>query len=53
MSAFRFIAAEKASHPISVMCRMLEVSTSGFHAWLRRPPSDLATLGRVAAGADP
>ncbi len=40
MSAFGFIAAEKANHPISLMCRMLEVSRSGFHAWERRAPSD-------------
>ena len=36
---FRFIAAERASHPISLMCRVLGVSRSGFHAWLRRWPS--------------
>jgi putative transposase len=40
VTAYRFIAAEKANHPISVMCRMLEVSRSGFHAWQRRAPSD-------------
>jgi putative transposase len=40
MTAFRFIAAEKAHHPISVMCRMLDVSPSGFHAWQHRAPSD-------------
>ena len=40
MNAFRFIEAEKANYPISLMCRMLEVSRSGFHAWVRRPPSD-------------
>lgn len=42
MTAFGLIAAEKANHPISVMCRMLEVSRSGFHAWERRAPSDRA-----------
>ena len=40
MSRFRFIEAEKAAHQISLMCAMLGVSRSGYHAWRRRPPSD-------------
>jgi putative transposase len=36
---FRFIAAEKAEHSITTMCRVLGVSRSGFHAWTRRAPS--------------
>ena len=36
---FRFIAAERAVHSIKTMCRVLEVSRSGFHAWARRAPS--------------
>jgi len=37
--AFRFIAAERANHPVVILCRVLSVSRSGFHAWSRRPPS--------------
>lgn len=47
MSAFRFIVAEKVNHPISLLCAVLGVSRSGFHAWgaaarraSRRPVGD-------------
>lgn len=36
---FAFIQAEKARFPVAVMCNVLEVSTSGYYAWLRRPRS--------------
>jgi putative transposase len=39
VSAFEFIAAEKANHPVSLMCRVLGVSRPAFHAWRRRGPS--------------
>lgn len=40
--AYRFIAAEKANYPISLMSRVLGVSRQAFHAWERRPPSQRA-----------
>jgi putative transposase len=36
---FAFIQAEKAHFPVTVLCRMLEVATSGFYAWCGRPES--------------
>jgi len=39
---FRFVAAEKANHKISTMCRVLGVSRQGFYAWERRAPCDRA-----------
>ena len=39
MSRFRFIATEKAHHPVALLCRVLHVSRSGFYAWLGREPS--------------
>jgi transposase InsO family protein len=33
---FRFIAAEKAEYPVTLISRILQVSTSGFYAWSKR-----------------
>ncbi len=36
---FTFIAAKKAEHTVSILCRCLQVTRSGFYAWCRRPVS--------------
>ncbi len=41
---FAAIDAEKAHYPLSLMCRVLEVTRSGYYAWRRRPPSKHAEL---------
>jgi putative transposase len=47
MSRFRFIDAEKVAYPISMSCRVLEVSRAGYYAWVRRGVS-----ARVQADAE-
>ena len=36
---FAFIAKHRHIWPVSWLCKVLEVSRSGFHAWLNRPAS--------------
>jgi putative transposase len=43
---FHFIAAEKARHSLSLLCRCLRVRRSGFYAWQRRPESPRAQRDR-------
>jgi putative transposase len=34
-----FIEAERATYPVTMLCRVVQVSRSGFYTWQRRPPS--------------
>ena len=47
MTVFRFVEQEKATFPVTTMCRVLGVSPSGYWAWSGRPPSDRARADAV------
>ena len=36
---YRFVAIERASFPVRMLCRLVGAAVSGFYAWLRRGPA--------------
>ena len=51
---YRFVAAEQASYPVRLLCRVVGVAASGFYAWLQQGPSqreqqDRRLAERIAA----
>jgi transposase InsO family protein len=39
VSRFAFVAAERGSHAVAILCRVVGASVSGFYAWLRAIPT--------------
>jgi transposase InsO family protein len=46
---FTFIAARKAEHDVSTLCRVLRVGRSGYYAWLERDESEHSKADRRLA----
>src|SRR5207244_12248669 len=44
---FELVNANQADIPVRTMCRVLKVSSSGYHAWLDRAPSKQAIENAV------
>lgn len=47
MTRFRFVEAEAAQFPVSLLCRVIGVTRQGFYAWKRRPPSARELVDRA------
>ncbi len=47
MSRYRFIQAEKAAYPVTILCRVLHIARSGYYAWARRGVSARATADKA------
>ena len=50
MSRFRFVSEHRHAYGVKRLCRVLEVSRSGFYAWQERPPSTRAIRDAELAG---
>ena len=54
MNRYRFIHAERATYPVAILCRVLQVARSAYYAWARRGVSarardDEALTTQIAA----
>ena len=49
---YAWIAKERDSLPVTLMCQALEVSRSGYHAWAARKPSARDLEDRTPGGGD-
>jgi putative transposase len=45
------VSDHQADYPIATMCRVLGVSSSGYHAWVKRRPSQRAETDAVLIAA--